>query len=135
MAPSSVGMISIRGMISDVQSQCRRWVRIDNTQSERNESVYPPIADLRANMVLFRSVPTGDIRVARRLRRGHSTFSSRRNRQHAIPQHGEMAVAAVDSIGQLDQFLFCVFTRVAKVDAPSVFGLIMFPHRAARFRA
>ena len=36
------------------------WVRIDKAQTEHNESRYPPIADIRADIVDGSEVPEGD---------------------------------------------------------------------------
>ena len=41
-----------------------RWVRIDKTLCERNESGYPSIADMRADIDRRGFVPQGDIRTA-----------------------------------------------------------------------
>jgi hypothetical protein len=40
---------------------CLTWVRTDKTHCERNESGYPSIADMRADIDWRRLVPKGDI--------------------------------------------------------------------------
>src|SRR5215470_14715695 len=46
---------------ANLDRQCLRWVKRRTTQTEHNTSAYPPIADIRANIVDGRKVPTGDV--------------------------------------------------------------------------
>jgi hypothetical protein len=41
----------------------RRWVRIDKTQREHNESAYPPIADIQADFGDGSEVPNSEVAI------------------------------------------------------------------------
>ena len=48
-----------------LKGECRLWLRIDKAQREHNESAYPLIADMRADIAEGSEVPLTDIEVIR----------------------------------------------------------------------